>query len=342
MTPPTTIDAEAASALATLEGLCRTHGPALTLADLVRAGVDRLPLPGGGRTLLRWQVLAAVAAHDLSLVKLFEGHTDALAILAELHAPPAPPAARWGTWCAEPPNARLTLAPSHRGAAGELLLNGTKAWCSGAAQVTHAVVSCWNLAGEACLAAVAMDQPGIRVTHEGWHAVGMAASGSVDVHFDEAKAVQIGRPGDYVNRPGFWQGGAGIAACWFGGALGIARTVHRLGAGDAHRLAHLGAMDVSLGAAAAPLREAASFIDAHPRADARHLALRVRLAAEAAATEVMHHAGRAVGAAPLCKDAQFARAMADLPVYLRQSHAERDLAALGAWVVEQPAPPWQL
>jgi hypothetical protein len=41
---------------------------------------------------------------------------------------------------------------------------GTKAWCSGAASVTHAVVSGWNAAGEPCLAAVAMDQPGVRVT----------------------------------------------------------------------------------------------------------------------------------------------------------------------------------
>jgi hypothetical protein len=31
----------------------------------------------------------------------------------------------------------------------------------------------------------------------------------------------------------------------------------------------------------------------------------------------------------LCRNARFARALADLPVFLRQSHAERDLAALG-------------
>jgi hypothetical protein len=53
---------------------------------------------------------------------------------------------------------------------------------------------------------------------------------------------------------------------------------------------------------------------------------------EEAATAVMHHATRALGAGPLCRDARFARALADLPVFLRQSHAERDLAALGEWV----------
>jgi hypothetical protein len=34
----------------------------------------------------------------------------------------------------------------------------------------------------------------------------------------------------------------------------------------------------------------------------------------------------------LCRNARFARALADLPVFLRQSHAERDLAALGELV----------
>ncbi len=323
---------------------CRL-GSDVALSDLVAAGIDRLPLPGAGATLLRWQVLAEVAAHDLSLVKLFEGHTDALAILAELDAPGAPAGSRWGTWCAEPPSARLSMEPPGADAAApSVRLDGTKAWCSGAAELSHAVVSCWDAAGKPCLAAVALDQPGVTVTGEGWHAVGMAASGSVDVRFDHAEATRIGNPGDYVRRPGFWQGGAGIAACWFGGALGIARMA-RDGAGpapDAHRLAHLGAIDTALAGAASLLRESAAWIDGHPRDDARSLALRSRLVVEQCANDVMAHAGRALGAGPLCRDARFARAMADLPVFLRQSHAERDLAALGQWALDAEDAPWML
>ena len=55
----------------------------------------------------------------------------------------------------------------------------------------------------------------------------------------------------------------------------------------------------------------------------------------------MHHASRAFGAAPLCRDSYCARHMADLPVYLRQSHAERDLAVLGDLNLLEGAP-WQL
>jgi len=315
------------------DALAARHGTALTLAGLVEAGLDRLPLPGSGNTLLRWQCLAEVAALDLSLVKLFEGHTDALAIQAELGARPVPPGSRWGTWCAEPPQARLRFERSDGDA---LRLHGVKAWCSGAAVVTHAVVSGWNAAGEPCLATVALDAPGVRISGDGWQAVGMAATASVDVHFDGAPARSLGAPGDYVARPGFWHGGAGIAACWWGGAAGLARLAYaNAGAQpDGHRCAHLGAIDVALSAGAALLREAAAWIDAHPRDDAHVLALRARLAVEHAAETVVRHAGRALGAAPLCRDARFARAMADLPVFLRQSHAERDLASLGGRVLQ--------
>ncbi|AMM23285.1 acyl-CoA dehydrogenase [Variovorax sp. PAMC 28711] len=322
--------------------LQKRHGRALRLATLVDAGVDCVPLPGAGHTLVRWQQLAAVAAHDLSLVKLFEGHTDALAILAELHGPAPVTGERWATWCAEPPDARVTFESN--GARAGVQLHGTKSWCSGAASVTHAVVSGWNAAGEACLAAVALDQPGVTVTDQGWHAVGMAGSGSVDVRFDGAEAVQLGVPGDYTRRAGFWHGGAGVAACWYGGACGIALMTRERsrGASEPHRLAHLGAIDVALSGAAALLREAAHWIDAQPDADAHGVALRVRLGVERAAEVVMHHAGRAVGAGPLCRDARFAQAMADLPVFLRQSHAERDLAALGIHLLDTKAPLWTL
>lgn len=317
-----------------LAALARGHDGGLDLRQLVAAGLDRLPLPGSGQTLARWRMLAEVAALDLSLAKLFEGHTDALAILAELQGPDPEAGSLWGTWCAEPPDARLAIDGS---ASGPVRLRGRKAWCSGAAGLSHAVVSGWTGEGQPWLAAVALRQPGVTVTREGWPAVGMAGSGSVDVVFDDAEAVAVGAPGDYLRRPGFWQGGAGIAACWFGGAAGIARALRGrcTASSDPHRLAHLGDVDAALGAAAALLRETARWIDEHPVQDAQAAAMRVRLAVEETAQAVLAHAGKALGAGPLCRDAQLARAVADLPIYLRQSHAQRDLEGLGRLLVEE-------
>jgi hypothetical protein len=50
---------------------------------------------------------------------------------------------------------------------------------------------------------------------------------------------------------------------------------------------------------------------------------------ETAVDEAIHRAARALGPAPLCLDAQHAQRVADLTIYVRQSHAERDLEQLG-------------
>ncbi|GAB7523968.1 acyl-CoA dehydrogenase [Paraburkholderia sp. 2C] len=331
------------------------------LEALCARGLDRLPLPGRGRTVERWSALAAVAACDLALVKLYEGHTDALAILAELRASGlAAPGQRWGVWAAEPPNRKVTAMTERHGTRGNtrngalndgpdnartdvrdrplenagtgaaLRLEGVKPWCSGAALLTHALVTVSH-DGEPLLAAVELAQPSVHVSDGGWNAIGMAATGTSEVCFDGALAWQVGAAGAYLARPGFWHGGAGIAACWYGCAADIAAVLraHVVRRQDPHACAHLGAADAQLAAAGALLRETAAWIDRYPRADAMRRVMRARLAVEEAATSVLAHATRALGPGPLCTDLHFARAAADLPVFLRQSHAERDAASLG-------------
>lgn len=327
-TVETFLDVEPEKVRACLQASAATDTPAGMLARLVATGLDRLPFPGQGHTLLRWQMLAAVAAHDLALVKLYEGHTDALAILAELQAE-TPAGSVWGVWCAEAPNARVVVdgSPSY-GAA--VRLAGVKAWCSGAASVSHALLSAWDSEGRPWLVAVAMQQPGVTVVEGGWQAVGMADTGTAEVRFAGAEATCVGASGAYLQRPGFWHGGTGIAACWYGAAAELGRLLQGAGGEpDAHRLAHLGMVDCTLSSVRALLRACAHEIDATPAADAMALALRARLAVEDAAATVMRHAGEALGARPFCRDRKFARLMADLPVFLRQSHARRDQAALG-------------
>ena len=90
------------------------------------------------------------------------------------------------------------------------------------------------------------------------------------------------------------------------------------------------------------LRYSALHIDAHPKENAELLARRARAVVEQSAEQVIREAGRALGAGPYCKDRHFARLIADLPVFLRQSHAERDLAALGQIVAAQSAEAWSL
>lgn len=312
------------------------------LDELIAAGLDQLPLPGSGRTLQRWQALAQIAAYDLSLCKLYEGHTDALAILQECGAERPAATCSLGTWAAEPAQARVHI--NARDSRQDVRLDGRKAWCSGAAVLSHALLTGWDEEGKQQLVTVALDQPGVNVTDAGWKAVGMAATQSVEVLFEQARGHCVGQADGYLQRPGFWQGGAGIAACWYGAAQGIAEALrsHCARHDDAHALAHLGAVDAALYAAAASLRSCAAWIDANPTATAELPVRRVRAICEHTADSVLRHTGRALGAAPYCRDEHLARRLADLPVYLRQSHAERDLDEQGRQAANEPAGSWVL
>jgi alkylation response protein AidB-like acyl-CoA dehydrogenase len=307
-------------------------------AAAFRAAVDSgrldMPLPGSGQTRERWAALALLAEEDLSLARLSEGHADAVAILAELDGPQPTQFSRWGVWAAHPPGPDLQAIR----ACGSWQVRGTKQYCSGARACTHALVTAAAPDGMRLFAVPADDLASVPGT---WLATGMAGSDTLDVRFDNIPAEPVGPPRGYTDRPGFAHGGIGVAACWYGGARAIGRTLlssaskRELGP---HALAHLGAVDIGLQTARAALDAAAVQVDADPDDRERQghgRALRVRALVEAVATDVMARVGRALGAGPLCHDESHGRAVADLTVYLRQHHAERNLAELGALVAEQ-------
>jgi hypothetical protein len=293
--------------------------PVATSACFERVSDVELPLPGRGQTLCRWRGLALVAAFDLGVAKLYESHTDALAILAELGGPPPPPGSRWAVWAAEAPDGRVRLQDGRFG--------GEKAWCSGAAAVTHALVTCTDPTGRRLLAAVELGQE--RRIRSTWVAQGMAGAGTARVCLDGLPGVVVGAPGSYLDRPGFWQGGAGVAACWHAGATALAASLPADPAAEV-ALLRLGELDLELAGCAALLREAAGWIDAHPQASAAPAATRVRSAAERAARAVLDTVTRGLGPGPLATDAALVARAADLAVFVRQHHGDRDLAALGA------------
>jgi alkylation response protein AidB-like acyl-CoA dehydrogenase len=304
----------------------------------VNGGQLDLPLPGHGRTRVRWAALAALAETDLSLARLGEGHADAIAILDELGAqgiggPEGPAQHRWGVWAARPPGP--SLAAQQRD--GTWWLDGTKQYCSGARVCTHALVTA-DTADGVRLFAVRTSDDGVRPIPGTWPAVGMAGSDTLDVRFGNVPAEPVGAPGGYIARPGFGHGGCGVAACWYGGARGLARPL--LAAArerdvGPHAYAHLGAIDIGLRTVSAALDQAADEIDDDPldRKDtSARRTLRVRTLVESVAADVLTRVGHALGAGPLGHDAGHARRAADLMVYLRQHHAERDLEELGRQV----------
>lgn len=325
----------------------RTAGPGLEPAREAVAGTAAAfralledgwspPLPGAGATLTRWRSLAAVARRGLPLARLAEGHADAVAVLAELSGPAVPEGARLGVWAAEPPDGQVVATSTPEG----WRLSGRKRWCSGAGTLTAALVTATAEDGRR-LFLVDLGRPGVRVDPTTWVNAGMAGSDTADVHLLDVPGVPVGGPRGYLDRPGFWHGGIGVAAVWAGGAQGVAAalTAAAVQRGpDPLRDAALGAVDVLLAGVDAALRAAAAEVDADPldrTGTAQLRAQRVRALVARAGAEVLDVVGRTLGAGPLAHDAEHAARVADLTVYLRQHHGERDLAALGALVREQ-------
>ncbi|MET0190826.1 MAG: acyl-CoA dehydrogenase [Pseudonocardia sediminis] len=300
-----------------------------------RCGELDLPAPGRGATPRRWATLARWGRSDLAFARLAEGHTDALAILDEGGAV-ARPGARYGVWAARSggTGADLGDGPRH----GRRLF-GTVRFCSGAHLLDRALVVAAGPGGSRVVD-VALDDPRIRPVPGTWRSHGMAGSDSADVELDGVAVTDdqlLGPPGFYTDRPGFWWGGGGVAAVWLGGAAGVCddvTTALRAGRPDPHQLAGLGAVHTAVATADALLARTARRIDADPGSPHRDDVWTARAAAEHLCRTVLDAAPRIAGAATLTRDDRFAGRLADLQVYSRQHHGDRDLAELGRAVLD--------
>ncbi|KQY59842.1 hypothetical protein ASD11_09975 [Aeromicrobium sp. Root495] len=301
--------------------------PENSLRDRLRhATAEPLPLPGSGRTWARWSALLELGADDLALAKVVEPHHDAHAVLVDLDGP-WDADGTWAVWAAEPPFAVTRATRDEDG----WVLEGVKAFCSGADLVDRALVTALD-EGTSRLFAISFEVGSLPPVLDapGWVGPGMAAAGTRTVDLHGRRAQAVGEPGDYVDRPGFWHGAMGVAACWLGGARAVAAPLERAGRLDDHGLAHRGQVRVALHQAETVLRDAARRVDADPVAPAEHLAHCVRATVADCVDTVVRHVGRALGPGPLAFDEAHARRVADLEVFVRQHHAERDLARLGS------------
>lgn len=296
-----------------------------------------LPLPGAGDTVTRWRTLMAMARENIPAARLVEAHADAAAICTELELAGRPgPDSLWAVWAAEPPSPVVTAEHTDQG----WRLDGTKAWCSAAGTATHALITARS-GGSPRLFQVDLSHPGVSQGPQQWAAAGMSQTDTGTVHFDAVPAVPAGEPSSYLQRPGFWHGGIGVACCWWGGAQGLIDLLQqKLGHREnPHALAHLGAClswDMTITAA---LTTAAADIDAAGEdiAAAHRRALGLRTLIDRACTDVIQRFGRALGPGPMAQDMATAQRVQDLQVYIRQSHADTDEAELARLTLQQRA-----
>jgi alkylation response protein AidB-like acyl-CoA dehydrogenase len=270
-----------------------------------------------------------VGREDLTLAKLAEAHWDAVAILAEAGRIPVP-LAIYGVWASEREGEGLELVSQ----GGSFSLFGTKRFCTGAGLIDRALVTV--RVPEERLIEIGLRRRGdtIRFDDSGWKTSAFSQTRTATAVFDGISVWTdnlIGDPGWYLRRPGFWHGTCGPAACWAGGGLGLVDYARQQSREDPHSLAHLGAMQAAVWGMESYLKLAGSQIDQHwdDVCGARARALIVRHLVEQGCTGILQRLPRAYGPYPLAMEERTLRRYHELELYLRQSHAERDLELLG-------------
>ncbi len=313
----------------------------LNISDTLRHNIltclvsysDKIPHPASGfgsnnaansNTLIRWQILGYVASIDLTLAKWFESHLDALSILYEVGNSGNNDSLSnelWAVWASE----------GHPLSFEQGKLNGTKSWCSGANIVDYGLMTYRDEQGNAQLLTVDMQQDGIAIDNSGWQAVGMQATDTATITFTQVMAHQVGGANAYLDRVGFWHGAAGVAACWYGAAARLAgylASAYQNKPND-YKAMYLGQISTSLAVTQQHFYHIADLIDTEPQRS-HELAIRqLRANVEQLARQVIEVVGQALGAAPFCANAPFARLAADLAVFIRQSHGAFDLQKIG-------------
>lgn len=311
------------------------------VAEAVRSWLPRLAAVDDltGDALARWRELVAAGRTDLVVGRLVEGHVDATCIAAEAgHA--LVPGAAYGVWASQSGRTGLTATTDGDG----WQVAGLMRFCSGAHLLDRALVTARAPDDRLLLLDLDLTLAGIQPLPDTWPAVGMDASDSGDVRVQAVRVGSgclVGEPGWYLDRPGFPIGGIGVAAVWWGGARGLLDATAdglRRFVVDEHQYAHLGALACGFAATAALLEQTADLLPSLDRAGLDRRALLCRSAVDALVQDTLVRVPRITGPVPASHDPAVAHRLADLPVYVRQQHAERDLAELGRVELERSRP----
>lgn len=299
------------------------------VAELRASLNDPLPLPGRGETAKRHKRLQELGRKNLSLARLAEAHWDAVAILAEDDRLPEP-GCIYGVWASEIPGQMLRLTEGPEG----LSLNGKKMFCSGAGLIDRALVTAGLPESRLIDIDLRSETDRVHFDMSDWKAEAFRETQTASTTFVSMPVLEgnlIGGRDFYLGRSGFWHGACGPAACWAGGAAGLVDFAGRQRRNDPHTLAHLGALYSLEWALTSYLEVAGNEIDS-TFADtslALKRALKLRHLVEQACTEIIRRFARAYGPHPIAMDKEISRRYAELDLYLRQSHGERDLHTLG-------------
>lgn len=272
--------------------------------------------------------LIAAGRTDVGLSRLFEGHVDAARILAQAGGRPVS-GALYGVWASRSQRTGVRATPSGTG----LILDGTLRFASGLGVIHRALVPVWTGPDRHLLVDLdlcSVGSPELMPDTSQWQTAAMEVSRSHTLAISglavEASQL-IGPPGFYLDRPGFFPGGVGVAACWLGGAARVADLVlARLSDPVPTQLQlRLGELRRHLSTASALLSVAGRELDRDDPGTSsveRAVAAETRWAVATAVHGVLDQAHQIAGPAGLAYDRGLTHAVHDLRLYVLQHNAD--------------------
>lgn len=351
--------------------------PAQDFADLYQASLHApcvperyggLGLGPGSDTLTLWLMTAQLARANMSLARCWEGHVNAQVLIAALGS--AEQQARWFegivargdlwvAWSGEPqasvPGQKAAFGTTLEKVAGGYLLRGTKAYATSAGHARRAILLV-NAAGpggarhatasadQLYLLGCDLAQPGVSYDSSWWNPIGMRATVSYVVRFEDVFIPEedvIGRPGQYLQEGWQTRFSPHYAATFLGGAEAAyaytLASIHRQQrAEDPYVIHRIAEMSLNIETAHLWLKHVADAWDQARIEDAKAAAPKVRYLVEKLATETLEHCLRACGARALLKPSPVERIYRDLSLYTRHDNADQVLATVGKQVLGHP------
>ena len=345
--------------------------PVADFDDLFAAGLNAptVPVRYGGLglgplcrdTLPLWQLTAALAGTDLSLARCWEGHVNALMLIdalgseaqrAEWFEGVVGRGEKWVAWSGEPqarkPGEAQRFGTTVRRSGDGWVVSGSKAFATSATGADWAILlvnpagpggarHLEGADGSLLMLACRLSHPSISVDTSWWQPVGMRATASHVVRFDDTPvpdSCRIGQPGAYL-REG-WQTAfvPHYAASFLGAAeaaYGYARDYvrHQSRGADPYVQQRIGTAAVSVETGHLWLAHVARLWDVGSVAEAGVAGSRARHLIEHLALSTVDNCIRACGARSLVRPSPVERILRDLSFYVRHDNDDHILATIG-------------
>lgn len=311
----------------------RRHGPE---RDELRAAITQVA-DTHDWSALSWveliEALLALGRADIALGRLAEGHIDAVRIAGQAERT-VQPDALYGVWASRSGATGVRAEPH----GDHLVLNGTVKFASGAGVIDRALLPVWVEDDQHLLVDLHVRE--LPVDRSAWQTGAMMVSQSHTVEVDHVEVPAgrvIGGPNFYLDRPGFFPGGVGVAAVWAGGLTRVLDCLLTW-AGDRRSPAsdlRFGRLSTQRSLAVAAVRQGARTLDAawptgQPSAGQwQLLSTQVRAGVASAVNTGLAEARVLAGPAGLAYDAGVTHALDDLGLYVLQQNADGDAAYLG-------------